>query len=521
MNKYDTLYGFNVNEIVCKDNINPMAKFCIESVDKNGNTFSKTIENVDRFLMFRTETGINICIHYESEDFIKTINMSLPHEFVDVIKYKIIFNSIFGPAVLSFETNEYPIFTRDTFKKLFTDAFKYVTVDNKFLHNSLMIFTNNNISLQINNRIIPQNQIRKMLVFSDNENFSKNPNDICKELANKMNSNTWFDSLDEGPITKVITDKKDKIIKSTENKIMQSKRDKITKNVNKTISTPTSGDVFNAVSLNVKSGSKNPMADLDKMIGLEQVKKSIKKLYFKQKFDSYLASSEDNTSLHMCFLGNPGTGKTTIARIITGVLYEMKYIKENKCVEINGLDLIGNYVGQTGIITKKIIDMSRGGVLFIDEAYAINASSNPFGTEAISVLLKEMEDNRGDVVVILAGYNGPINEFLDMNSGFRSRINRYFEFEDYGISELFLILEKELKERGYAIDEQLLPAILSDFYSASKEENFSNGRYVRNYIEKLEDKHIENIIQNYQKSEALISFEKEDKNFIRRISVSI
>lgn len=479
---------------------------------------SGKIEGITRMFMFNSGDGINICMHYPNQNLVDVLTDEIPTNS-DYFKCKFCFESIFGPAEFSFESKTIPLITHDVTKQTNSLFGNYGSNRATYI-TSIMFYTNNNLGLSILNAPVKEEHIKKLLVFSDGTKLNKNPFDVCKELAGKMNSPTWFDDVREKDALNTLNNKKNNIIQKVEDRALQAKRDKINNSISEATTQANGG--IESFSLTVKSGSKTPLEDLDKMVGLEKVKKAVKKLYYKQKFDNSLyVKTDDDTSLHMCFLGNPGTGKTTIARIITGILYEMKYIKHNRCVEVNGLDLIGNYVGQTGIITKKVIDASRGGVLFVDEAYVLNSKSNPFGTEAISVLLKEMEDNRDDVVVILAGYKDPMNQFLDMNSGFRSRINRYFEFEDYAPDELFAIFEKELKERGYSVEPGNLPLILSDFYKASKEENFSNGRYVRNYVERLEEKHIGWAITEIKVKSSEVDFDFASKKFIRRIRIVI
>ena len=260
-------------------------------------------------------------------------------------------------------------------------------------------------------------------------------------------------------------------------------------------------EFVNPKSLKIQKGSLNPEYELNNIIGLENVKEDIREmrryLQFKNSRQQRgVLTSDDNGTMHMCFMGRPGTGKTTIARIMTGILFEMKYIKENKCIEVNGLDLKGGYVGQTGIITKKITDMARGGVLFIDEAYSLcEDKNNSFGKEAISVLLKEMEDNRGDLIVIFAGYEDDINRFLDTNVGFRSRINKYFKFEDYTTIELGRIFTNILKKMHLKITGEGLEKCIDLFKTAKQHANFSNGRFARNLSEQIEEVHILNVVK--------------------------
>ena len=261
------------------------------------------------------------------------------------------------------------------------------------------------------------------------------------------------------------------------------------------------GEFINPKSLKIHEGSENPDYELSNIIGLENVKKDIQKMQYMLEYEQNRKDrgivSHDIASLHMCFMGNPGTGKTTIARIMTGILYSMKYIKINKCLEVSGLDLKGGYIGQTAIITKQIVDMARGGILFIDEAYALcEERGNSFGKEAISVLLKEMEDNRGDLIVIFAGYEDDMNKFLNVNPGFRSRINKYFDFKDYTTIELSKIFINYIKKMHLKISEDALTRCIDLFNEAKKHPNFSNGRFVRNLTEQIEEMHILNSVDD-------------------------
>ena len=203
-------------------------------------------------------------------------------------------------------------------------------------------------------------------------------------------------------------------------------------------------------------------------------------------------------NLHMCFLGNPGTGKTTVAREITQMFYDLGYIKYNECVEVNAQNIKGGYVGQTGTITRAIIKHAKGRVLFIDEAYALyDDYENGYGKEAVAVLLKEMEDNRNDFIVIFAGYNKEMQKFLEMNEGLRSRINRYIEFPDFTKKELCSIFIRQLANRGMRCDEVALRKFFDKVDAIKSVKNFSNARCVRNIVEKIIEEHAYNYMSNH------------------------
>lgn len=256
--------------------------------------------------------------------------------------------------------------------------------------------------------------------------------------------------------------------------------------------------IFDPKILVAHYGAPNSKTELESLIGLSNVKKEIEKLKAKLSYRKFQEKRgiyiEDAENLHMCFTGAPGTGKTTVARAITGILYDLGYIKENKFIEVNGQSLKGGYSGQTAIITKLILKSAKNKVLFIDEAYSIfDDYENGFGKEAVAVILKYLEDERDNTVIIFAGYKNEMNQFLNMNEGLRSRINRYIDFENYTTKEMVDILLMMLQQRKLFITKDALLKCMSDFKIESKTDNFSNARYVRNYVEKLEFEHAFNL----------------------------
>ena len=230
--------------------------------------------------------------------------------------------------------------------------------------------------------------------------------------------------------------------------------------------------------------------ELDALIGLTSVKKEIQTLtnfikIQKKREEQGLKSS--SLSYHCVFTGNPGTGKTTVARIVAGIYKELGVLKKGHLVETDRAGLVAEYVGQTAVKTNKIIDSALDGVLFIDEAYSlVDGGENGYGKEAVATLLKRMEDDRDRLVVILAGYTNDMKRFIDSNPGLQSRFNRYIEFPDYTAEELMQIFEVNMRKYDYHFGEgakEVLQKYLENAV-ANKDANFGNGRFVRNVFEK-------------------------------------
>lgn len=191
-------------------------------------------------------------------------------------------------------------------------------------------------------------------------------------------------------------------------------------------------------------------------------------------------------SMHMVFTGNPGTGKTTVARLIGEIYNEIGLLSTSDCIEVDRSILVAEYVGQTAIKTKNMINRALGGVLYIDEAYTlVNKGAKDFGQEAIDTLLKEMEDHRENLVVIVAGYIDEIEAFIDSNPGLKSRFTKKIHFDDYRADELEEIFTKLAK--NYVISDEAqteLHRIFEIMYN-NKPDHFGNGREVRNFYEKV------------------------------------
>lgn len=244
---------------------------------------------------------------------------------------------------------------------------------------------------------------------------------------------------------------------------------------------------------------------LKNIVGLSSVKENIKKF---EKYALYTVKAKNlgirmnKSNFHMIFTGNPGTGKTLIARIMAKMLYDLGLISENKLIEVERKDLVASYVGQTSQKTSEIIEKAMGGVLFIDEAYALvqgKKDDGDYGIEAIATLIKAMEDYKENLVVIFAGYKDEMKSFLDINPGIASRIGYTFHFEDYTNVELQEIFVKKMNNMGYEINPQISKKTLKIFEYYSKRKNFGNGRFVDKFIQEVIMKHALRDVKNIKK----------------------
>ena len=257
----------------------------------------------------------------------------------------------------------------------------------------------------------------------------------------------------------------------------------------------TSGGSTNAPKAEEKEPEKpnfdELMEQLDSLVGLETVKKEVKNLINLVKVRKLRKENDlpvPPMSFHMVFLGNPGTGKTTVARLISGLYASIGVLSKGQLVELDRSGLVAGYVGQTALKTQEVIQSALGGVLFIDEAYSLSSGGeNDFGREAIETLLKAMEDHRDDLVVIVAGYTGPMEKFIHSNPGLESRFNRYFFFPDYDGNQLTEIFRIQCKKNSYTLTPEADEAALKMFTRLYEErdENFGNGRDVRNCFEDM------------------------------------
>ena len=232
--------------------------------------------------------------------------------------------------------------------------------------------------------------------------------------------------------------------------------------------------------------------ELNSLIGLENVKKEIEDLVIfnkVQKNREKIGLKKTNRTMHMAFLGNPGTGKTTVARIVGNMYRSLGILSKGHFIEATRTDLIAEYQGQTALKVKRLIQKAKGGVLFIDEAYSIteNEKSDSYGRECLTELTKALEDYRDDLVVIVAGYDDLMKKFFESNPGLKSRFNYFIEFEDYTVNQMFEIFLSYCKNEDYILQESAAERLKKylDKQSEDSENKNANGRFVRNVFDKI------------------------------------
>ena len=256
---------------------------------------------------------------------------------------------------------------------------------------------------------------------------------------------------------------------------------------------------------------KSGMEELNELIGLEDIKKDVKELvsFMKiQKLRAEKGSKSVPVSLHLVF-----TGKTTIARILARLYKEIGVLSKGQLVEVDRSGLVAGYVGQTAVKTQAKIQEALGGILFIDEAYALAKEGNDYGQEAIDTILKAMEDHRDDFVVIVAGYTDLMETFINSNPGLKSRFNKYIEFKDYTQEELYQIFMLSCKKYGYTLTEEADKALRAIILHKVlyKDENFANAREMRNLFEAVVTNQATRISEQEDVSDELLNtLEKAD-----------
>jgi len=243
------------------------------------------------------------------------------------------------------------------------------------------------------------------------------------------------------------------------------------------------------------------LSKLDALVGLENIKQNVRSLINYVKIRNLREEKElpnPPLSLHMVFVGNPGTGKTTVARIISELYRAIGVLSKGQLVEVDRSGLVAGFVGQTAIKTSDAVKSALGGILFIDEAYSLApdvGSGNDFGREAIETLLKLMEDHRDDLIVIVAGYSEPMERFIRSNPGLESRFNRFFLFEDYNSEELYSIFSSMCARSEYILADDAVGFAREHFRDLyeMRDDNFGNARHVRNIFENIVSVHSDRV----------------------------
>ena len=258
------------------------------------------------------------------------------------------------------------------------------------------------------------------------------------------------------------------------------------------------------------------LAELDALIGLDEVKAQVRKtlnLIGLGKAREKAGLPHLDLTHHLVFTGNPGTGKTTVARIVGRIYKDIGLLEKGHLVEAERADLVAEYVGQTAPKTKEVIDRAMDGVLFIDEAYSLAPINipNDFGTEVIATLIKAMEDNRNRLVVIVAGYKDEMDRMINLNPGLKSRFKTFIDFQDYSPAELFKILTHMAGQAGirFSVDAMTAASWLMESLDTGKK-GFGNGRTVRNIFEEILARQAERLAGTDGKKVDVTIFEKED-----------
>lgn len=277
-----------------------------------------------------------------------------------------------------------------------------------------------------------------------------------------------------------------------------------------------------SIDLDAEFRESNIQEVLDKLdselIGLIPVKTRIREtaaLLLVDRVRKQMGLSSEAPSLHMCFTGNPGTGKTTVALRMAEILHRLGYVREGHLVSVTRDDLVGQYIGHTAPKTKEVIKKAMGGVLFIDEAYYLYKPENErdYGAESIEILLQTMENNRDDLVVILAGYKDRMDKFFHSNPGMRSRIAHHIDFPDYGPDELVAIAKLMLESQNYCFSAAGEEAFGKYIRLRMKSEHFANARSVRNALDRARLRQANRLFSGTNRSLSktdLITLEAED-----------
>ena len=255
------------------------------------------------------------------------------------------------------------------------------------------------------------------------------------------------------------------------------------------------------------------LSELNEMIGLGKIKKQINNLVSLLKFNKRANIDISKFNLHMVFTGNPGTGKTTVARLFSDILYNLGYTKKNKLVEVSAKDLIAEYVGQTAGKTYNVLKSSFGGVLFIDEAYSIveTGSNASFASDCMTTILKVLEDQKDNLIVIFAGYEKQMEKFIKFNPGLKSRIGYTIKFDDYTSQELIDIFKQLVEKNNLKITDEALKKVEGIIETSKKVEDFGNARYINQIYQDILIEHSRNV-ENIDNDENLMVITEDDIN---------
>ncbi|MCB1459667.1 MAG: CbbX protein [Nitratireductor sp.] len=270
------------------------------------------------------------------------------------------------------------------------------------------------------------------------------------------------------------------------------------------------------------SGVAEVLDELDReLVGLKPVKlrlREIAALLIVERARKAMGLSHETPTLHMSFTGNPGTGKTTVASRMADILYRLGYVRKGHLVSVTRDDLVGQYIGHTAPKTKEVLKRAMGGVLFIDEAYYLYRPDNErdYGQEAIEILLQVMENNRDDLVVILAGYADRMDRFYSSNPGFRSRIAHHIDFPDYDDGELLTISQAMLAQQNYHLDDEAAAIMQLYIERRRKQPHFANARSIRNALDRARLRQANRV---FSSAEGPVS--AEELSTIRAIDISV